>query len=164
MLARSRISVAWIVLIAIASIMFLLARASRWAEGVTWDDSVSLLLGTLPFAAFYMFGSLFEQREVVYGFFARVWIISLGALLIVRLTPTVFLIEENVLPVVGSVEKLRFLTALSCNLFGATVGLLVYACQEKASARAVVWALVACLSGTAFMWLFIFQLPPDFRS
>lgn len=161
--ARKRgASAGWLALISAGCVLFLLARAIRWTEGVTFDDSLTLLLGALPFVCFYFFSSALSRNTVLFSFLSLAWILTLTAFLSVRLTPLTYQMDALLYILAERPNYVRLISSFCYSLLGTSLAAgLYWARLRSVGVSAPVYLLVWAFNAL-YVWTFVYLLPPDF--
>lgn len=155
-------SAGWLAVIAAGCVLFLLARAIRWTEGVTFDDSLTLLLGALPFACFYFFGSVVSGSALLFAFLSLAWILTLMALLCVRLTPLAYVMDSYLHLVVERPDYIRLISSFCFSLLGTGLAAAFHNSRLRRCGDSAWIYLVAVWTFNAlYVWAFVYLLPPD---
>src|SRR6266480_2537107 len=107
-----------LVVVLLSAVLFLLARALRWHEGITFDDAFSLLLGVLPFGFFLLVSRLKSVGEASVGLFSVAWLLTLAAFLIVHLNYSLRAYESLIYGAIGRNEWSRLAGSFAYVCFG----------------------------------------------
>ncbi|MEH2529205.1 steroid 5-alpha reductase family enzyme [Bradyrhizobium sp. AZCC 1588] len=154
-------SAGWLAVIAAGCVLFLLARATRWTEGVTIDDWFTLLLGALPFACFYFFGSI-ASRGTLFAFLSLAWILTLTVFLFVRLTPLVYAVDSYLHLVTEPPDYRRLVVSFCFSFLGTCLAAAFYNSRLRSMGISALVDLIAVWTFNAmYVWIFIYRLPPD---
>ena len=160
---KSGASAGWLAVIAAGCVLFLLARAIRWTEGVTFDDWLTLLLGAIPFACFYFFGSVVSRNTVLFAFLSLAWILTLTAFLGVRLTPLAYLMDSCLHVIAERPIYVRLIGSFAFSLLGTCLAAAFYRSHLRSEGASALIHLVAVWAFNAlYVWAFVYLLPPDF--
>jgi len=159
---KSGASLGWLAVIAAGCVLFLLARAIRWTEGITFDDSLTLLLGALPFACFYFFGSVVSRSTLLFAFLSLAWILTLVAFLGVRLTPLVYVMDTYLHLLAERSTYVRLIGSFCFSLVGTSLAALFYSSRLRSiGSSALIHLAAVWMFSALYMWVFIYLLPPD---
>ncbi|WP_076865643.1 hypothetical protein [Bradyrhizobium mercantei] len=159
---RRGASAGWLAVIAAGCTLFLFARAVRWTEGVTIDDSMTLLLGVLPFVFFYFFGSVAgRDRDSLFPIFSLAWIMTLTVFLVVRLTPLAYTMDASLRLVTARPELGRLISSICFSLLGTCIAIVFYRTRLWRDRSAAMVHLGAMWAFNAlYVWTFVYILPP----
>lgn len=152
----------WFAVIAAVSVLFLLARAARWTEGVTIDDTFTLLLGALPFAGFYLFDAFVSRGAVPFHLSLLAWVFTLLIFLVIRLTPSVYYLEKHVGLGDWNEDFARLLYSAAYALAGTTLAAAL--CRRRLAWRMAPYLATVWIALAIYLWLFVYLLPPSLSS
>ena len=155
-------SAGWLAVISAGIVLFLFARAIRWTEGVTFDDTVTLLLGALPFACFYVLGSAMALGSPLFAFFSLAWILTLTVFLGVRLSPLIYVVDPYLNSISLPASYVRLIASFFLSLIGTGLtSALYWSFLRSEGFRAFGYMIVTCAFNALYIWVFIYLLPPD---
>lgn len=158
---KSGASAGWLAVIAAGCVLFLLARAIRWTEGVTFDDSLTLLLGALPFVCFYFFGSAVSRNTLLFSFLSLAWILTLTAFLGVRLTPLAYQMDAYLHLIAERPIYVRLIGSFCFSLFGTSLASVFYRSRLRSVGVSAPFYLIVWAFNALYVWAFVYLLPPD---
>jgi len=151
----------WFAIVAVTSLLFVLARAARWTEGVTLDDTFTLLLGALPFIGFYLFNAFIARETIPFRLPIMAWIFTLVIFLVIRLTPIVYDLEGQLGSANWNENYARMLYSAAYAFAGTALASLLCSRQVTwtvwtAAYLAIIWGGLAI-----YLWLFVYFVPPN---
>jgi len=129
---------------------------------VTFDDSLTLLLGALPFACFYFFGSVVSRSTLLFAVLSLAWILTLVAFLGVRLTPLVYVMDTYLHLLAERSTYVRLIGSFCFSLVGTSLAALFYSSRLRSiGSSALIHLAAVWMFSALYMWVFIYLLPPD---
>ena len=157
-------SLFWWVTILGSCILFLFARAHRWVEGVTIDDTLSLLLGAFPFFFFaFVSPRLARFGSAPASFYITSWILTLIAFLVIRLSHLAGAYLD--FPFVERSALTRLVVSLAYATLGTLASALFFVGHFRAKhVPKLPPLMLAWLFNAIYMWVSIFLLPPQLSS